>query len=321
MTIMERFTARVADRTVEARDIISLELVAAQGGALPPWSPGSHIDLHLGEGLIRQYSLINGPGETDFYRIAVQREIGGRGGSKAVHDRLGVGDELQISAPRNNFELVKADHYTLLAGGIGITPILSMARHLASLGADFVLHYCARNEDRAAFRELLSAPEFEGKVFFHLDDGPRVQLLDLSEFLSRRPTGGHLYLCGPQGFMQAVEQAAEGRWPQGSIHVEYFSADPAALTREGDTFQVRLAKSGGTYTIPEGKTIVDALAEQGVIIETSCEQGVCGTCLTAVIEGVPDHRDDFLMDDEKAANNQILPCVSRSKRGLLVLDL
>lgn len=224
--------------------------------------------------------------------------------------------------PRNHFRLsAEADFYLLLAGGIGVTPILAMARYLAAAALPFEMHYCTRGPARTAFRDELSKPEFVDRVTFHFDNGPMEQRLDLDELLSVRPPGGHLYLCGPTGFMAAVEKAASHQWPPDAIHVEYFAADPQVQSGDKRGFQVELAKTGGVFTIPPDKSVVEALAEHGIEIQVSCEQGVCGTCLTALLEGQADHRDVFLTDHEKQANNQFMPCVSRAKTRRLVLDL
>lgn len=315
-------TVRVERIRQEAVDIVSFELVDPAGGRLPDFTPGSHVDVHPGPDLVRQYSLCNGPGETDRYLISVKREPQSRGGSIAMHERVKEGDVLTISAPRNNFPLdTGASHSVLIAGGIGVTPILSMARHLLAAKASFQLLYFTRSIKHAAFHDLLSAPEFHGKVHFHYALEPEAIRSYLRRFLWDRKEGAQLYLCGPKPFMDLVEETAAPTWPPQAVHVEYFSADPEALAGPSDEFEVALAQSGGTYTIPEGKSIVEVLAEQGISIETSCEQGICGTCLTGVLEGVPDHRDMYLTDEEKAACDKMTPCVSRARNRKLVLDL
>ena len=314
--------ARVDRIRRETAEVLSFELVAADGCPLPPFTPGSHIDLYVSRDLVRQYSLCNGPGDTDSYVIAVKREAKSRGGSAAMHDRVREGDVITISEPRNNFVLDwSATHQLLLAGGIGVTPILSMARHLNAAGAAFQLQYFTRSIEHTAFHDVLSAPEFYGKVVFHYALQPEGLRAYLRNLLWRRPEGGHIYLCGPRPFMDLVETTAAATWPPESVHLEYFAADPMSLAGSQNEFKVRLARSGGVYTVPENKTIVNALSEHGIRIDTSCEQGVCGTCLTGVLEGVPDHRDVFLTDDEKLAGDKILPCVSRAKTPILVLDI
>jgi vanillate O-demethylase ferredoxin subunit len=318
------FSVRVNRIRREAIDIASYELVEPNGQPLPAFTPGSHIDVHLGPNLIRQYSLCNGPDDLGHYVIAVKREPESRGGSAAMHERVKEGDLLTISEPRNNFPLEPdAEHHTLLAGGIGVTPILSMARHLCAAGASFELHYFTRSLQHTAFHDVLSGPEYKGKgkVDFHYAIEPAALRPYLRRLLWRRPPGAHLYLCGPKPFMDMIEEVAAPTWPPETVHLEYFTADPRALTGPQDAFEVRLAMSGGTYTVPEGKSIVEVLAEHGIHVEVSCEQGVCGTCLTGVLEGVPDHRDMFLTDEEHQEGDKMTVCVSRAKSPVLVLDL
>ena len=318
---MSTLSVRISRKQEEALDIASFELVAADGAALPSFTPGAHIDVHVA-GLIRQYSLCNSPEDCGRYLIAVKKEAESRGGSRAMHEDLNEGDLVTIGAPRNNFRLeLSAGHTMLLAGGIGVTPMLSMANHLLATGASFELHYFPRSIAHTAFHGLLSSPEFAGKVYFHYALEPERLRASLHKLLWQRPEGGQLYLCGPRPFMDLVEASAAAGWPPETVHLEYFSADPESLAGRSDAFRVRLARSGGDYAVPAGKSIVQALAEQGVTVATACEQGVCGTCLTGVLEGVPDHRDAYLDDDEKRANDKMLPCVSRAKTPVLVLDL
>lgn len=313
---------KVNNITTEAMDIVSIELIPLDDGRLPVASAGAHIDVHIDDNLVRQYSLINGPEEDHHYIIAVQKEPQSRGGSKAMHEQIKEGDVITISEPRNNFPLHdNVMHYTLLAGGIGITPILSMAKNLIAQKARFELHYCSRSENRTAFYDYILNSNLNEYSHIHCDDGPGDQLLNLNKFLSDRPEGGHLYICGPQGFMKAAESASQNAWPAETVHMEYFSADPGAFTTSTDSFHVKLAKSGETYLIPPDKSVVATLAEYGIEIPVSCEQGVCGTCLVDVLEGTPDHRDVFLSDKEKHRCDQFTPCVSRSKTAMLVIDM
>ncbi len=316
------FPVKVNRIETEAIDIKSFELVSRDGGPLPRFTPGSHIDVHVVPGIIRQYSLCNGPDDTRSYLIAVKKDTVSRGGSLAMHELVKEGDTLVVSEPRNNFPLaVDAKSHLLLGGGIGITPLLSMARHLQARGAKFELQYFSRSPKHTAFHEAFSAPEFDGKVVFQYAlEADRVRAY-LRKLLSRRLEETHLYLCGPKPFMDQVVDLAAATWPPESIHLEYFTADPMALAGPQDAFEVTLARSGHTYDIPEGKSIVEVLAEHGVRIEVSCEQGVCGTCLTGVLSGIPDHRDVVLTAKERQACDQMIPCVSRSKTRKLVLDL
>lgn len=318
---MSTFAVRVARKTREAEGICSYELVRADGTALPPFAAGAHIDVHLPNGLVRQYSLCNAPGETHRYVIAVLRDAASRGGSQAMHDDVDAGSVLTIGAPKNHFPLVDAERTLLLAGGIGVTPILAMAETLADSDAAFEMHYCARAPERAAFAERLGAARFAARVRMHYDSGAQDQRLDLAALLAAPASGTHLYVCGPQGFIDHVLDSARARgWAAAQLHVEYFGA-AAADTGDDRPFDVQLASSGKVVTIPAGRTVLKVLAEQGVNIPYSCEEGVCGTCLTRVLAGEPDHRDLYLTDEERAANDQFAPCCSRARTPLLVLDL
>ena len=312
---------RVAARQDEALDICSLDLVPVDGSALPAFSAGAHIDVHLPGGLVRQYSLCNAPGETHRYRIAVLRDAASRGGSQGMHERVREGDVLTISTPRNHFPLVRAERTLLLAGGIGVTPLLCMAQRLAAIGADFEMHYSTRSPERTAFRQEIAGSPFAARVQFHHDDGEAAQKLDLARVLGQPAPGTHLYVCGPTGYIDFVVNTAKGLgWPAEQIHLEYFGA--AAQDTSGDrAFQVKVASSGATYDIPAGETVVQALGKHGIEIMVSCEQGVCGTCITRVLEGECDHRDMYFTDEEKAKNDQFTPCCSRAKSATLVLDL
>lgn len=313
---------RVAARQDEALDICSLDLVPVDGSALPAFSAGAHIDVHLPGGLVRQYSLCNPPGETQRYRIAVLRDAGSRGGSATVHDQLQVGTVLDIGTPRNLFELdPAAPHHLLLAGGIGITPLLAMAEQLAAQGGAFTLHHATRSRERTPFVAQLATTPYADRVHHHFDDGPATQKLDLAATLRSAPAGSHLYVCGPTGFMEAV--LAEGRaqgWDEARLHREYFAAAPTGTAGDGG-FELELASSGRVIPVAADQTALAALLAAGLDIPMSCEQGVCGTCLTGVKSGVPDHRDQYLTPEERAANNQFLPCCSRASSARLVLDL
>jgi len=305
----------------EAHEVKSFDLVG-MAPPLPPFTPGSHIDIHIGPGLVRQYSLTNGPHERSCYRIAVKREPNSRGGSQAMHDNIREGQTLAISAPRNNFVLNEDARQTILvAGGIGITPLLSMLQHLENSGRSFELQYFSRSVAHTAFHAFLSQGRYAGQVGFHYALESEAVRAYLRKHLWHRQNDAHLYICGPRPFMDMVEQTAAATWPPESVHLEYFSADPSSLAGPREAFVVRLARTGGEYEIPAELSIVKALAKHGITIETSCEQGVCGTCLTGVLEGEIDHRDVFLTDEERACGDRITPCVSRCKSAVLVLDL
>jgi vanillate monooxygenase ferredoxin subunit len=312
---------RLARKSHETQDICSFELVAADGGALAPFSAGAHIDVHLDGGLVRPYSLCNDPRETHRYLIAVLREPASRGGSIAMH-ALRKGQEIEISEPRNHFGLARdAQAHLLLAGGIGITPILAMAEQLAAEGAAFQVHYCTRSVDRTAFMQRLRATEFAPRVQFHHDDGPAAQKLDIAALVERPWPGKHLYVCGPAGFMEAVLTAARSSgWVESSLHREYF-AGAATTTDDDGAFDVQLASSGALIRVAADQSVVAALAAAGVQVPVSCEQGVCGTCVTRVLDGTPEHRDLFLTDAEHARGDCFTPCCSRALSPRLVLDL
>ena len=311
--------AEIRDETVEIK---SFHLVPADGKSLPPFTPGSHISVQIRDGLTRQYSLCNGPEDTSAYQIAVKREAESRGGSRALHERISEGDVLAIAPPRNHFPLAAgARHHMLLAGGIGITPLLSMARHLQRAGASFELKYFTRSIAHTAFHEVLSRHELSGKVDFHYALDLASLRIYLHGLLRERPAGAHLYVCGPRPFMTLVEDIAQATWPPETIHMEFFSADPLASSGPRVPFEVRLARTQATYTVPAEKTILEVLAEHGIAIANSCGQGVCGTCITGVLDGTPDHRDAFLSDKERRACDKMMLCVSRAKSECLVLDL
>lgn len=318
---MSTLEVRVVRKEREADDICSIELEATDGLPLPPFTAGAHIDLHLRAGLVRQYSLCSRPQERERYLIGVLRDPASRGGSQAVHEDLAVGSVLRISAPRNHFALVAAPSTLLLAGGIGVTPILAMAEVLAAEGKQFEMHYCSRAPERTAFRQRIAGSSYAGQVHFHYDSGAAEQRLDLAALLSAADPDTHIYVCGPGGFIEHVKNSAGALgWPAAQVHFEYFGAAPVAAGGDAP-FDVRLASSGRVIPIPAGRTVAAVLLEQGVDLPVSCEQGVCGTCLTRVLDGMPDHRDAYLTDEERAANDQFTPCCSRAKSALLVLDL
>ncbi len=318
---MSTLQVRVARKVSEADGISSFELVAADGAPLPAFEAGAHIDVHLRDGLLRQYSLCNPPQERHRYLIAVLRDPSSRGGSTAMHDEIEAGHLITISAPKNHFALEPAARSLLFAGGIGVTPILAMAEALAGAGADFEMHYSARTPERAAFLQRIAAAPYAARVHVHYDSGDAAQKLDCAAVLGAPRAHTHIYVCGPGGYIDHVLGAANALgWPPAQVHREYFNAVP--VDEAGDTaFDVKLASSGQVYTIPVGRTVVEVLAEHGIDIPVSCEQGVCGTCLTRVTGGVPDHRDVYLTDEERAANDQFTPCCSRSKSAVLSLDL
>ena len=316
----DMLSVEIAERRKAADDIIVIDLVPVDGGMLPPFDPGAHVDVEVGPDLMRQYSLCGDPARSDQYRLGILLDPASRGGSSGVHERFHVGERIRISAPRNNFPLAKdAAASVLLGGGIGITPLLAMAHQLRSVGLPFVLHYCARSRAKAAFLDELAEVTYADAVQLHFDDGEPGQKLDPARDFPPADAGAHLYVCGPPGFMDwVIGSAAKLGFPDGQVHKEYFGAE---VDTSGGAFEVELSSSGKTIQVAAGQSIVAALKTIGIRVEVSCEQGVCGTCLCDVLEGVPDHRDSYLTDDEKAGNDQMMLCCSRAKTPKLVLDL
>lgn len=313
---------RVLRRQAETQDIEVFELGAAGGEPLPAFEAGAHIDVRTPAGVLRQYSLCGPPGGGAAYRIAVLREASGRGGSRAMHDQATAGTLLTIGAPRNAFRLVEdATHSILLAGGIGITPIVAMAERLHALGRDFVLHYAARSAGQAAFRERLARGPFARRVRFHHSGGDPARRLDIAAALGAHHPGRHFYACGPAGFLDAVRScAAAAGWPGDAVHFERFQGVDARCAGD-EGFDVVIRSSGAVVRVEAGQSVADALRANGIPVATSCEQGVCGTCLTRVLEGRVEHRDLFLTPEEQEGNETFLPCVSRARSARLVLDL
>ncbi len=309
---------RVARKWSPAAEIAAFRLESI-GARLPSFEAGAHIDVHLPNGLIRQYSLTNGPGDTAAYVIGVKREPDSTGGSITLHDDVREGDVLAISDPHNNFQLARAAKETLLiAGGIGITPLLAMARTLSASGRAFHLHYFVRSPQHAAFRDDLAPLAARCSFYEGLD--PAATLSRLQALVATRPDGGHVYVCGPAPMLEAVRVLAEkAGWPEDAVHFEYFKN--ARTIDDSSSFEVALARSAMTLRVPSGKTIVEVLRENGVFVPTSCEQGACGTCMTTLLDGVPDHQDVYLSRAEQASGACIMPCVSRAKSARLVLDL
>ncbi|MEU0424569.1 PDR/VanB family oxidoreductase [Streptomyces canus] len=316
----------------------SYELRAADGGALPSFEAGAHIDVHLGPSLVRQYSLCNSPREKGRYLICVRRDDAGRGGSRTLHRDLTVGRRLRISPPRNHFPLVAGGHHVLVAGGIGITPLLSMAEALAARGASFVLHHYTSSAAEAPLLERLQSSALgERAVVHHSDQGDTVRA-GLPAELQVPEADTAVYVCGPDGFMtHVVAEATAAGWHPGQLHTERFAptappsaeAEAEAGDRDGDgakagvaaEFTVRIASTGTGYRVPADRTIAEVLTAHGVEVELSCEQGICGACLTPVLAGEPDHRDEVQTPDERAAGDRITICCSRARSPELLLGL
>lgn len=308
----------------EGKGINSYELVDPEGEDLPPFDAGAHIDIYVGDGLIRQYSLCNAPGDRKRYVIAVLRDESGRGGSKAVHDKIRVQDIVKISEPRNHFHLIRdARKVVLIAGGIGVTPLKAMAHELEASGIDFEMHYCAKEFSYAAFTAELEALRERGKLHYHFDGGQPGAGLDIGRLLSEPEPGTHVYYCGPGGFMKACADAS-AHWPAGSVHFEHFKA-PARPVSEREAsdaagdFNVKIASTGQVIPVQRDQSIADALSASGVTVETSCCAGLCATCKVRYLEGEVEHNDFILSDEEKA--EYLTACVSRATSKELVLDL
>lgn len=313
-----KLRSHISRKFYDTADVCVIDLVPLDGGSFPSFSAGSHIDVYLPNGIIRQYSLCNSPDEIHRYQIAVLKEPSSRGGSIAVHDLLQEGQLLEISAPRNHFPLADEDKVLLLAAGIGITPIIAMAETLSLSGRAFEMHYATRSPERTPFRQRITQGPFASRVKFHFSDSTRLQIDDL---LVTPQQNCHLYVCGPKRFIDAVLFRARSiDWPENHLHYELFGAE-VNKAEDDERFEIKIASSGQVVTVEKDQSVVQALSSAGIDILISCEQGICGTCVTGVLEGVPDHRDSYLTPEEQAANNQFTPCCSRSKTKQLVIDL
>ena len=303
----------------EAEGIMSVELRPWGDTRFPPFEAGSHIDLHLPNGLVRSYSLLNSPSDQGRYVVGILRDRNSRGGSRWIHDNLRVGTQLQISAPRNNFALdASASHSVLVAGGIGITPIYCMFRQLLALGRSAELIYCARSRREAALLEELRS--LDARVQLHFNDEKGVPP-DLAVYLAGRPADAHFYCCGPTPMLDAFEQTcASLGYPH--AHIERFVAvEQAAAADALESYEVELRKSGKQLRMEAGMVLLDVLLEQGCDLDYSCREGVCGSCEVKVLEGEVDHRDSVLTKSERAANKSMMACVSGCRSRRLVLDL
>ncbi|WP_405915573.1 PDR/VanB family oxidoreductase [Streptomyces sp. NBC_00728] len=310
-------TLQVQDKEPVADGVVSLTLAHPEGTRLPDWTPGSHIDLILPSGVTRQYSLCGDRWDPYTYRIAVLREAPGRGGSAYIHDQLMPGNLVEVGGPRNHFPLAPAERYLFIAGGIGITPLLPMIHQADVTGADWQLLYGGRSRVSMAFLEELTS-SWGDRVRISPQD--EVGLLDLEAWLSEPNEGTKVYCCGPGPLLTAVETACS-HWPTYSLRTERFTAKALTEPVHRGPFEVELRRSGRTVTVTPDVTVLQAVRQAGADVLSSCEHGTCGTCLTPVVEGTPDHRDSVLAEHERAANDCMLPCVSRSRSARLVLDL
>lgn len=310
----------VKRRQEQGHDVVVLDLVDPAGQSLPAFSAGAHVDIHLAPDLVRQYSLCGDPARSEVYRLGILKDPQSRGGSLAAHTRLKEGEEVWISLPRNHFPLVAgARRSILIGGGIGITPMIAMAHTLSGEGADFELHYRGRSRGTSAFVDELAVAPFSERVHLYFSDEGGRESFNLAAILGDPVAGTHVYVCGPAGFMTAVIDSAKALgFADGAIHREHFQVETDS---SGEAFEVEARRSGVTLKVEAGQSIVEALATANIKVKVSCEQGVCGTCLCDVIEGIPDHRDVYLTDEEKADNDQILLCCSRARTPRLVLDI
>jgi len=334
-TLTAPAAATAAPETGRAASLIDVELAAIEpvardtnvytfrrpdGGRLPAYKPGAHIDIHLPNGLTRQFSLLHPAGDPDSYIVGIKLDPASRGGSRYIFDDLHVGETLKISAPRNNFPLVETgEPVVLFAGGIGVTPIWCMAQELQAQNRPWKLYYSCRSRADMAFLSTLEAfgPD---RVHLHFDDETGGKFLDIAAAIAAAPANAHLYCCGPNPMLKAFEAAAAGR-PRHNVHVEYFTPKEEAAAGTLGGFWVELARSGEEYFIPEGRKILEVLYDAGVDVDYSCELGICGECVTRVISGVPEHHDSVLSEEEQASNEKVMICCAGCKSERLVLDM
>lgn len=294
-----------------------LELVLrSDAGPLPAWEPGAHLDLVLGDGLVRQFSLCGDPADRTRYVVAVLREPAGRGGSAFVHEHLDVGDRLTVRGPRNHFRLVDAAQYLFIAGGIGITPLLPMIRRLAASGARWRLVYGGRSRTSMAYLD-----ELTGLPDVSVCPQDECGLLDLESILGPAPDGCVVYCCGPESLLAAVEQRCAASWPAGALHVERFSPRPIEAAEPVTAFDVECAESGVVVHVPADTSILAAVEAAGISVLSSCQEGTCGTCETVILAGEADHRDSVLSPEEQRAGEVMMICCSRARSPRLVLQL
>ena len=317
-----KLTLRLTVKRQETDDIVSFEFSGRDGTPLPPFQAGDHVMFELGPQMSRAYSLCNDPAETHRYVVAVLKEPDGRGGSMAMH-ALEEGAEVELSLPRNNFSLVPdAQRHILLAGGIGVTPLMAMAYTLQRNNADFVLHYGVRDASRMALREQITSSPFAERCVLHVQGDADYPAYDIPKILAAPEPSTHVYVCGPSGFIDHVSEVASAKgWNPAQIHWEYFVAPETDDDTPNSSFEIELVPDGQVITVGEDETVVDALLREGHFVVTSCAEGVCGTCLLELVEGDPDHRDHYLSDADKARGDCFMPCVSRSNGGRLKIKM
>ena len=316
----QQLRLRILQMRWEAEGVVSLELVPVDGRPLPAWSPGAHLDLHLPGGHVRQYSLCGSPEDPTRWRIAVLRVEESRGGSGAVHTVLRPGDVVDVVGPRNHFPLADAPSYRFIAGGIGITPLVSMMASVDRRNADWRLVYGGRSAASMAFVEELRE-KYGDRIDLLAQD--QHGLLDLETVLKDPRPGELVYCCGPEPLLVAVEAVCADGWPDGALHVERFAAKPTALEpgHVEEDFEVVLDRSHQSVTVKAGQSVLEALEAAGIDAPSSCREGICGTCEVAVLSGTPDHRDSLLSDEERAANDTMMICVGRALSPRLVLEM
>lgn len=315
---MEKITVLVSNVRKLCDEVFEYTFVSKSNNELPSYSPGSHIDVFVSDTIVRQYSLIGSGDTTDHYRIAVQREQNGRGGSVSLIERFRVGSLVKISEPRNNFKLVDSDESILLAGGIGITPLIGMAEYLFKKQKKFSLNYFCRTKSRKiAIQEV--CPSLDPKLFkVHCDDDPLVERNPLEKILANPQKNTHIYFCGPTGFMNKVIDLTS-QWPKENLHKESFAAKATEDQKDLQAFDVTLSKSGRVITVNASESILDAFKRSGVEVSSSCESGLCGSCKVRYTQGEPIHNDLVLTDDERRTH--MLICVSRPSSNNLVLEI
>ncbi|QAZ41504.1 oxidoreductase [Methylibium sp. Pch-M] len=303
-----------------AEGVVVLDLRDRLGAALPPFEPGAHLEITLPNGLVRHYSICSSAAERHRYCIGVGLAVDGRGGSRYVHESLGRGQRMEVSAPRNHFPLrTDAEAYVFIAGGIGITPILSMLRWCVDHGKHWRLHYSVRSRERAAFREVLEGWSGLGRITMHVDDEAG-RYFDPQPALQDTPPQAHVYCCGPTALMEAVRASAHAP-DDGRLHFEWFTPrqDPAAS--EALPFTVLIRSTGRRLEVPADRSLLDVLEQHGLPVPSSCREGLCATCQTGVVSGIPDHRDSVLSDEQRRSGRSIMVCVSRARSSVLELDL
>lgn len=319
MPAADRLHLKVFGVRCEARDVMVLDLRDPSGNVLPSFTAGAHLEFTLADGLIRHYSLCNDPAERHRYCVGVGLARESRGGSKQVHETMRVGSTVTVSAPRNNFPLdATAEEVVFVAGGIGITPIMAMIHNCQASGMPWRLFYCARNRQRTAFYEDLTALA-GARCHFHFDDEQNGRLFDAASVLGAIDPSAHIYTCGPEQLMKAVETATASRAPD-RVHFEWFTAAKTDVATD-KSFTIVLRQSGTRYEVPPGRSILEVLEDHGAGVPYSCREGLCATCRTPVLSGEVDHRDNVLSSSEKAANKDIMICISRAKSDVLELNL